>query len=629
MKIFETNFNKWSLKETISWDLLTNNWAEFKMTDKGLFAYFDWASKIDCWNSYNSYLHWAVPFSIYWYVNYDWNNYTIVSNQDSDPVGFLVSIFNSSISIQISRSISSRIAVVWGDDLKKWLNFFGVSYDGSWNASWVSIYTNWYDSIPTIGADNLTGVSVWVNNLTIWFRNYSTWSYFLWYLGLFAIEDIELSKNDFDNLYKEFIARKPLSTQKRNFYYPKPTRLNEDWLVAGYNMIPTQWELVDISGNGNDWTINWPLSTKGWLAFDGVDDEVISNNDLSTLWTCTILLTAKVNSYVWVNNHYFAKKEWWSYALRVVARNDGKIRISNNVDAVVESSVVNPLQEHTIAIVFDNWTTNWTKIYYNWEKVWEWTLSLTEWDWKIYIGSYAYANFMNLEIYDVRVYNTVLSEQQIKDYHNARVSQVYINEDFRYEKASWENILPIGWTPWTGSYKVVENAWLDGNSKALECTSAGSIALQSKQASGTWEFEIEKALGSNVIACVFIADKSPTSGLIISSCNGYYVAIGSNENLILWIANTTWAVALSYTANWYIQNWVPYWIKVERNVDGEFTLYIKWWTFGENYVLVDVSGWSWTNPVTNNTHTSCKYFLHESDTQDQIANIKLTKWVIL
>ena len=52
-------------------------------------------------------------------------------------------------------------------------------------------------------------------------------------------------------------------------------------------------------------------------------------------------------------------------------------------------------------------------------------------------------------------------------------------------------------------------------------------------------------------------------------------------------------------------------------------MFIKGGSFGDDYQLVDVSGGSGSNPVTDNTFTTSNFFVADLDTGDSIANIEI------
>jgi len=176
----------------------------------------------------------------------------------------------------------------------------------------------------------------------------------------------------------------------------------------------------------------------------------------------------------------------------------------------------------------------------------------------------------------------------------------------------------------TGSYEVKELVaqdavlkHLDKGSTYLECTSSGTIAFPSDQAYGEWEFDLYKDLDTSLLYFNILNDRINGNH---QNFNGYgfYIAVtetiyfrrqsvGSYNNLI----NTD----SSYVA---INTW--YRVKITRTLDGVFYLYIKGGDFGSNeWTLITAD--SGTNPVTDNVHTTSKYFTFDLDAGDRIANI--------
>jgi len=79
-----------------------------------------------------------------------------------------------------------------------------------------------------------------------------------------------------------------------------------------------------------------------------------------------------------------------------------------------------------------------------------------------------------------------------------------------------------------------------------------------------------------------------------------------------------WSTAKSYVSN---NTW--YRIKITRSSIGVFTVYIKGGSFGDDYVLVDVTGGAGTNPGTDNTYTTSNYFVVDLDPGDEISNVTI------
>ena len=198
-------------------------------------------------------------------------------------------------------------------------------------------------------------------------------------------------------------------------------------------------------------------------------------------------------------------------------------------------------------------------------------------------------------------------------------TDLYINDTLRYAKADGIVRVPEDWIKGTGSYKVEENA--DGT-KYQECASDGTTLKASNQAYNIWEFDLYKG-----------ADLNLTNIRIIQSGSGddfYLIQVNSNERIGFYRKSTK----LMSTTNSFIDNNTWYKIKVTRNSSineyvtgavGTFAIYIKGGSFGNEYVLIDVSGGSGTNPVLDNTYTTSNFFKVDTDAGDRIGAITMYK----
>jgi len=171
-----------------------------------------------------------------------------------------------------------------------------------------------------------------------------------------------------------------------------------------------------------------------------------------------------------------------------------------------------------------------------------------------------------------------------------------------------------GWTVSSGAYTVdtLTNP-LSSNRYNLKCTTAGVIYIPCNQAYGSWEFDIYKKSDANQIIVSFIS--RPSSARATGS---YSLLLWSDERAYL-NRNTT---DFFYTNASYFANSTWYRIKITRNWNGQFYVYIKGGSFGSNYVLVSVTGGVGANPATDNTYTSSNYFVLDSDADDRITNIQ-------
>jgi len=624
MKIFETNFQKGSLKDSISGELLTNNGAEFKQTWKGLsLSYKTWSASTPA----------KIP---------ETGDFTIVVN-------FLYkSNKNRSILLwQYTSGATGRLLFVINQDISgsynAWVGWLFINWTTTFNQNIETNMIEW-NIYSWVIIKEWTNIKCYSNTILkasasfVW-TILQTDLILLWDIlandsvDLFdvEVENNTISQPEINNLYKTFLARTALSTQTENFYYPKPDDLsNEDGLVAAYNFKPEGSIMTDVSGNGNQGTVNWPLSTVDGKAFDGVDD-YIAVWQINYTSEVSFLLKMKIGT----NNLYqriFEISNWTNSFQLLRDRDVNKIVTKNSTfQGWFVSTGYNedfPIWECTIWIISNSvlWTT---RLFLNW-------IELTGLSWPmVAVGTRVFSTlgarwdfnpitYFNGKIIDLKIYSSSIAEQQIKDYHNARASQLALYEDFRYLPADWSNVCPLGRTQGTGLFKGVENAWLDGRSKALECTSSGTIAKQSKTAYGTWEFDIYKGTNINRIALHIIADRVGAT----SESEGYYFIVSSVGNRVFIVKNNIGSAdILMSTANSYLQDNTTYRIKITRDTAGSFTSWIRGGSFGNSYTLIDVSGGTGTNPVTDNTHTTSNYMVTDIDVGDQISNINLTKWI--
>jgi hypothetical protein len=154
--------------------------------------------------------------------------------------------------------------------------------------------------------------------------------------------------------------------------------------------------------------------------------------------------------------------------------------------------------------------------------------------------------------------------------------------------------------------------------KYLECVTNGIVSTQSTQAYGTWEFNLYKGNESNRIDFLFILNGIGSA----QTKNGYYLSVLADESIALVRSNVGSENSLFVTASSYINNSTWYRIKIDRTVEGKFYVYIKGGSFGSSYILVDVTGGSGTNPVTDNTYTTSKYLVFDADTGDRLTSLK-------
>ncbi len=169
------------------------------------------------------------------------------------------------------------------------------------------------------------------------------------------------------------------------------------------------------------------------------------------------------------------------------------------------------------------------------------------------------------------------------------------------------------------SVTEVTSPTVTNGTQYFNCTSAGTIAIQSSTAYGTWEFDLLKGGETNDTDINFIMDISdPLPG---SKGNGYQIRFSGTEVVQLIKRTDGGANVLMVTSTSFVNINQYYHITVTRTTDGEFTVFL-------DGVLVDVTGGSGTNPVTDNTFTSSNFIVLDLDVGDKFSGLKVTDGVI-
>jgi hypothetical protein len=189
--------------------------------------------------------------------------------------------------------------------------------------------------------------------------------------------------------------------------------------------------------------------------------------------------------------------------------------------------------------------------------------------------------------------------------------------------------LPQDWIAGTGTYKISQvnqsdtlPAFPDGiklYDKYLECTVAGTIATLSTQAFGTWEWDMLKGADGNSLHCYFIDSDTSIHGGGIA--DGYTIRFDSTEAIVMRKYTNGSDVNLFSTAASYLNINQWYHGKMTVTKAGVRTVWI-------DGVIVDVSGGSGTNPVTDTTHSTSVFTVLDLDAGDRVANFHYTDEIL-
>lgn len=420
------------------------------------------------------------------------------------------------------------------------------------------------------------------------------------------------------------------------------SRLKDTGLVAAYNMIPNGNTLVDISGNGWNLTkISRGSSTtiKDGIRFYGKYYSQNTGNCYSRLvpFPFNTIGSFTVSGRIKVSRADYSlvlgnAGGWMGF--NILTNNTGSLRVRHG-SATERGTLTTPVYTpFTFSIILDKLRS---KLLFYIDGVFIQEVDSgadgVGADWSI--GGFADGLWgFNGDIYDIRVHNKILSVQEVKAYHNSFVKPSLI-EDFSSEGADGIAKVPSGWIKQSGSFKIGEITTPDSvlktikkGTKYLECVTAGILAIPSKQAYGTWEFDLYKGADINIIDILLIFSKATI--IAGNNGNGYSTGFSISERLFTIQNWTNGSLSQQrYTAADYVKINTWYCIKVTRTLAGVFTLLIKGGAFTpttgyDGWTLISTTGGLGTNPVTDTTYTTSEYFVIDIDAGDRIANIKLT-----
>jgi len=629
-KVFSFNPELWNFADQVSGNLLTYSWS---LKNVRLGNWYAVNSLAQDWHATGWTISLAWDFTMY--CGFYWRGFK--SSASSANILFTLWSFwggwgwfwftiNSSNNMQFFQLLPLINRTFTSTNIKDWRWHF-ISVKRVWTTltyiiDWVS---QWVTNTSSY-APNLTVRILWDSNIYRWFN---------WSVNLAEMHNTALSDTQIKSIYKAWLNRQPLLEKKTNFVYPKPTTLTEPWLVGAWNMKPNGRTLVDISGNWNNGTIVWAYPNKEWMVFDWINDYVFVSDNVSLDITSNVTLMAriKLNSFSWdmsiiekgnaiPNINYSMRVNWWK--LRFIIFNVW-YNTSQSNDIVITTWV-----PHTLCITYNNTSC---KMLVNWILVASSFVSgsaKTMLQNNNYLAiSKAWENnswYINWEVIETRVYNRVLTDQEIKNYHNKWARQIVFKETFAYDKADWNTVVTQGWISFTWSSKLVTNtatnAIVKKWEKYYESINQHNYAYPLQQAYWTFEFNVYK-IAWNEIRVSFI---NWTVRMLFSASYTFFFNV--DNRLMLFKDWAIWADLFWYTNKNYLANSTRYRIRITRTTTWVFTVYVKWWAFAD-YTLVSTAWWNGTNPVTNNVNTVSKSFAVQPSTWawNRISNIVIKQWV--
>jgi len=425
------------------------------------------------------------------------------------------------------------------------------------------------------------------------------------YISDFKCYDYILSTIDKNNLYIAFLNKKSIVKLKSNFIYPKPSLISDLGLIAAYNMKPVGNMLPNIAfdnpaNNYNAAQYNSNAFYRCQTVKNGI---LIRNNGTYVKFPITKTTgeyTLHCRLLVTITGTLFSTNSFGSGFGITVENNDiyiygtggtiawNPVIISNKeVTLTLRCSITNK----TVELFIDGISQGLKSGYY---QSFENYLELGR---DTNYGAWGY-------FYDFRMYNRLLSNAEIRTYHNKFASQITLKEDFSDYPISSSVYFLTNWKIKTGSWIIDElinnNSYLKKGTKILKSTSSSSIEKLSTIAYGTWEWDFNHATIGNNKAVRIISGTKNT--------NYYSFGFDSSSHL-----NVTRTGTNIYTSS-NIYNTGLYHFKITRITSGVFNIYI-------NNIFI--------TSFTDTTYTSSNVINCSFTTNDYIANLKITKGIIL
>jgi hypothetical protein len=414
---------------------------------------------------------------------------------------------------------------------------------------------------------------------------------------------------------------------------------NADGLVAAYDMFPCNGTIEDKSGNGNTGTINGPVfeytEIGGSMKFDGVDDYIEIADDPSMDITDDLTLSCWVkttDSAGGIIAKFTGAGNQRSFAM--IVSSGGRIEFWISSDGVTtegESSntIVNDgVAKH--AVVVYTKSNNQVKFYI--DNVLVSTGAFTSETNGIFnstaavqLGTSSLGGSLSGSIFPIEIFTRALSQSEITQLYNCGAQAVNFKTDYGVcESVAAESATPPGTelsnSPFrieSGSFKISTDTIGGDTCKVIECVTAGVCQVpaayffggETQAAYGSWEWWVYNA-GSSLTKFAIIG--SSPSDISLSPFNGYEYRFNLDSSVLLRRLDSGSGANLFKSAAGSIATAAWAKLKITRSSDGEFSGYV-------NGTLLDVSGGSGTNPITDTTHTTSKYIVLDLDAGDKVA----------
>lgn len=406
---------------------------------------------------------------------------------------------------------------------------------------------------------------------------------------------------------------------------------NQAGLVAGYDMFPNGVTLEDKSGNGNHGTIlgaAFEFTEIGpSMKFDGVADVIACGAGFQALTDLTVSFWMTLRSVAgtgWLFNYYLSGVDRWGIAVRTLDATTFRLDILNDIDDTDNFWYTQNLKYGQKYLVTAQMVNLENKLYINDQLVGSGNFSADYWNsflGDVFIGSGSAAvGFSNTSISNLKIFNRAITPAEIQAEYQAGAKAINWKSDYGVDVSIAPEAAPgeLSNSPVrkeSGSHIITTDTIHGGIKKVIECVTAGVVQIptanfhgdDTQAAYGSNRFWINKADASEMVIG-FVSDIAAED----TSAIGYQLVFAADESIELRRVTGAGSVSLMKTVAAFFTAGAWHSVKTTRTSAGIITIYF-------DDTILDVTGGSGTNPVTDNTVATSKHWVIGSDAGDKVA----------
>jgi hypothetical protein len=412
--------------------------------------------------------------------------------------------------------------------------------------------------------------------------------------------------------------------------------LDDPSLVGAWGMVPADNKLVDLTGNGNDGvpgksSIVEPTilgNFRRYLPNSGAAGSALGGANAFPLGDLTVSCWVRKDpgsvSTDWIFNYFngFGTDAW---GVRFISGTS--IGIYDDIDNADASLYSTAVPRGSLVHCVAQMKANENLLFINKELAGSGTYSSDNWasfSGTLYHGSrYLVSGPVAGIVSPLMIYSEAKSAEWIEREYEKGAQAIQFRTDFGVaESEENQTAWRLGGAANMSPFDIVSGTWNIGHEwidgvlmKKVRCVAPGVVALPTTlfdatptgAAFGGFRFWFKKAAGSDLIVG-FISDSNNYSG----ADNGYRMQFRPAENVRLQKRVAGSSSNLFETVASYFTADVWHCCDLPRRYDGRFTVYL-------GNVLVDPSGGSGSNPVTDLAITTSEYMLVSAGAGDEIG----------